>query len=232
MDVRVDPEFATTAQAIGLGEDPNIKTLFLPTHQALLDHPVMFHVLQTPEVLAAMRWKQPQPCVILARTGLARQGVRIGSWSFTMFGLTSDRFDDLQEKVDGFVMLDRGASASHTTTALAKALETRPGIIYPMGTTAAYPMQNFPLQSALFSHLPQDIVIIPIAFRGIHAIWPKCPKGNLDIRPGKVEAYLAPPMLGETTLMPRRKSLRVQSEAAALFQAVHITTLYDPSGST
>lgn len=230
VDVKIDPEFAKTARTLGLGTDPNLKTLFLPTHQALLDHPVMYHVLRQPEVADAMGWKEPEPCVILARTGLARHGVRIGSWSFTMFGMTSEKFDDLQENVDGYVMLDRGASANHTTAALAKALETRPGIIYPMGTTAAFPLQNFPLQSALFSHLPPDIVIIPVAFRGIHAIWPKCPKGNLNIRPGKVEAYFAPPMLGETTLMPRRRSLRVQAEAAALFQAVHIATLFDPYG--
>lgn len=232
VDVKLDPEFNASAEAIGLGKDASLKTLFLPTHQALLDHPVMFHVLQSPEVVEAMGWDEPKPCVILARTGLARHGVRIGSWSFTMFGMTSDTFDELQEKVDGFVMLDRGGSATHTTTALAKALEERPGIIYPMGTTAAFPLQNFPLQSVLFSHLPPDIVIIPVAFRGIHAIWPKCPRGNLDINPGRVEAYLAPPMLGETTLMPRRRSLRVQAEAAALFQAVHIAALFDPDGGT
>jgi 1-acyl-sn-glycerol-3-phosphate acyltransferase len=145
-----------------------------------------------------------------------------------MFGVSSDRFDDMQENVDGYVMLNRGESATHTTQALANALEDRPGIIYPMGTTAAFGLQNFPLQSALFSYLPADIVIIPVAFRGLHSIWPKCPKGNLDINPGKVEAYFAPPMLAETTLMPRRRSLRVQSEAAALFQAVHIASLYDP----
>jgi hypothetical protein len=228
VDIRIDPEFEETARALKLGEDPKLKTLFLPTHQALLDHPVMYHVLQRPEVVEAMKWKAPQPCVILARTGLARHGVRIGSWSFTMFGLSSDRFDDLQENVDGYVMLDRGESATHTTQALAKALEDRPGIIYPMGTTAAFGLQNFPLQSVLFSYLPADIVIIPVAFRGIHSVWPKCPKGNLKINPGKVEAYFAPPMLAETTLMPRRRSLRVQSEAAALFQAVHIASLYDP----
>ncbi len=228
VDVKIDPEFAATASALRFGEDPSIKTLFLPTHQALLDHPVMYHVLQRSEVIEAMGWQSPRPCVILARTGLARHGVHIGSWSFTMFGTTSERFDELQERVDGYVMLDRGASSSHTTAALARALETRPGIIYPMGTTAAYPLQNFPLQSALFSYLPPDVVIIPVAFRGIHSIWPKCPKGNLAIRPGKVEVYVAPPMLAETTLMPRRRSLRVQSEAAALFQAVHLSTLYDP----
>jgi hypothetical protein len=231
VDVRIDPEFEATARALDLGRDPSIKTLFLPTHQALLDHPVMYHVLQRPEIVEAMGWDAPRPCVILARTGLARHGVRIGSWSFTMFGMSSDRFDDLQENVDGYVMLDRGGSASHTTAALAKALKTRPGIIYPMGTTAAFALQNFPLQNALFSYLPPDIVIIPVAFRGIHSIWPKCPKGNLNINPGKVEAYFAPPMLGETTLMPRRRSLRVQSEAAALFQAVHIANLFDPNGS-
>lgn len=231
VDVKIDASFEETARALGLGTDPSVKTLFLPTHQALLDHPVMYHVLQRPEVLSAVGWDRPRPCVILARTGLARHGVRIGSWSFTMFGVSSERFDDMQEHVDGYVMLDRGASANHTTAALAKALETRPGIIYPMGTTAAFPMQNFPLQNALFSYLPPDVVIVPVAFRGIHAIWPKCPKGNLDIRPGRVEAYFAPPMPGETTLMPRRRALRVQSEAASLFQAVHIASLFNPNGS-
>jgi hypothetical protein len=39
---------------------------------------------------------------------------------------------------------------------------------------------------------------------------------------------VAPPMLGETTLLPRRRSLRIQLEAANLFQAVHITTLLNP----
>lgn len=228
VDVKIDPQFEDMARALKLGEDPSIRTLFLPTHQTLLDHPVMYHVLQRQEVIRALKWEEPQPCVILARTGLARHGVRIGSWSFTMFGVSSDRFDDMQENVDGYVMLDRGESATHTTQAFANALEDRPGIIYPMGTTAAFGLQNFPLQSALFSYLPADIVIIPVAFRGLHSIWPKCPKGNLNIKPGKVEAYFAPPMMAETTLMPRRRSLRVQSEAAALFQAIHIASLYDP----
>ena len=53
----------------------------------------------------------------------------------------------------------------------------------------------------------------------------------MDLGPGKVEVYVSPPMLAETTLLPRRRSLRVQAEAAALLQAIHISTLFDPTGS-
>ncbi len=42
------------------------------------------------------------------------------------------------------------------------------------------------------------------------------------------EVVVAPPMLGEMTLLPRRRSLRIQVEAAALFQAVHLVHLLDP----
>ena len=83
----------------------------------------------------------------------------------------------------------------------------------------------------VFAKLPQDIVIVPVAFRGSHSLWPKCPAGNLNIRPGVIEAVVSPPMLGETTLLPKRGSLRIQAEAAALFQAVHIATLLNPSSS-
>ncbi|MCY3762290.1 MAG: hypothetical protein OXH50_13650, partial [Gemmatimonadetes bacterium] len=77
-------------------------------------------------------------------------------------------------------------------------------------------------------YLPQDLVIVPLAFRGIHQVWPKCPRGNLDINPGRVEAVVSPPMLGETTLLPRKRALRTQLEPATLFQAVHIATLLNP----
>ena len=46
----------------------------------------MYHVLQSPELLQAMGWETPVPCVILARTRMASAGVRIGSRSVTMFG--------------------------------------------------------------------------------------------------------------------------------------------------
>ena len=69
---------------------------------------------------------------------------------------------------------------------------------------------------------------MPIALRGIHSLWPKCPKGNVRVGPGTVEAIISPPMLGETTLLPRKRALRTQLEPATLFQAVHIATLLDP----
>ena len=136
--------------------------------------------------------------------------------------------DRVLEEVDGYVMLERSNATGHTTQRITQALTERPGIIYPMATTASFPIQLFPLQHGVFAQLPQDVVIVPIALRGIHALWPKCPKGNIDISPGQVEVWVSPPMLGETTLLPKRRSLRIQAEAAALFQAVHIATLLNP----
>lgn len=230
VDVRIDPHFAAVAESLRLN-DAMHKVIFLPTHQSLFDHPLMYGVLQSPEFLQAMGWSRPEPCVILARTGLARSGIRIGSKQWTQFGMSPELFDTLLDEVDGYVMLERSNAAGHTTQRVAQALSERPGIIYPMGTTAAFPIQQFPMQHGVFAQLPQDVVIVPMAFRGIHALWPKCPKGNLDINPGRVEVWVSPPMLGETTLLPKRRSLRIQAEAAALFLSVHIATLLNPDPS-
>ena len=230
--VSVDPQFFPIAEALEL-RDGKKKILFLPTHQSLLDHPVMYQVFQSPELLAAMGWERPVPCVILARTRLANAGpaVKVGSWSMTMFGVSAEEFDRLLEEVDGFVTLERSRDAGPTTQRLVQALDQYPGLTYPVGTTVAFDIQSPPLQHALFAVLPQDVVIIPLALRGLHALWPKCPKGNLRINSGLVEVLVSPPMPGETTLLPRRRSLRTQVESAALFQAVHITTLLNPEPS-
>lgn len=106
-----------------------------------------------------------------------------------------------------------------------------PGVAYGAGTTSAYALQCLPMQHGLFSQLPPDVIIVPLAFRGIHALWPKCPAGNLHIDPGKVEVIVCPPMLGETTLLPRKRALRTQLEPATLFQAVHIANLFNPEPS-
>ncbi|OGG55705.1 MAG: hypothetical protein A3F84_16595 [Candidatus Handelsmanbacteria bacterium RIFCSPLOWO2_12_FULL_64_10] len=230
--VCVDPQFFPVAEEIGLG-DGQKKVLFLPTHQSLLDHPVMYQVLQSPELLRAVGWERPMPCVILARTRLAGAGpkLKVGPWSITMFGVSAETFDRLLEEVDRFVTLDRSRDAGPTTQRLVQALDRYPGLTYPVGTTVAFDIQSPPLQHALFAVLPQDVVIVPLAFRGIHSLWPKCPKGNLRINPGLVEVVVSPPMPGETTLLPRRRSLRTQVESAALFQAVHLTTLLNPEPS-
>ncbi len=230
VDIYIDPQFEAVADELRLNVDDN-KVIFLPTHQSLFDQPLMYRVLQSPEFLHAMHWKRPEPCVILARTGLARSGIKIGKKQITQFGVSSEDFDHLLEAVDGYVLLEKSNATGHTTQRVAKALSERPGIIYPMATTAAFPIQQFPMQHGVFAQLPQDVVIVPIAFRGIHALWPKCPKGNMDIHPGRVEVWVSPPMLGETTLLPKRRSLRIQAEAAALFLAVHIATLLNPEDS-
>ena len=230
VDIYIDPHFEAIARDLGADAEDR-RLIFLPTHQSLFDHPVLYKVLQSREFLNAMGWKRPEPCVILARTGLARSGIKIGSKQITQFGMTSEVFDQILENVDGYVMLERSHAAGHTTQRVAQALTERPGVIYPMATTAAFAIQQFPLQHGVFAQLPQDVVIVPIAYRGLHALWPKCPKGNININPGQVDVWVSPPMLGETTLLPKRRSLRIQSEAAALFQAVHIATLLNPEES-
>ena len=84
------------------------------------------------------------------------------------------------------------------------------------------------MQHALYAHLPPDVIIVPLVFRGIHSLWPKCPRGNLDIGSGRVEVVVCPPMPGETTLLPRKRALRTQLEPATLFQAAHIARLFNP----
>jgi len=189
----------------------------------------MYHVLQSHELMAALGWEHPVPCVIFARAGLAESVMlKIGPWSITLFGISSQTFDRLLEEVDGYVILPRSGDTGNATQRFADTLKQRPGVIYAAGTTAAFDIQSLPLQHALFNKLPQDVIIIPLAFRGIHALWPKSPKRNLYINPGLVEVMVAPPMLGETTLLPKRRSLRPQLEPAALFQAVQIINLLNP----
>ncbi len=225
--VTVDPQFRTIARELDLAHGAR-KILFLPTHQSLHDHPVLYKVLSSPELVDAMGWERSEPCVILARTGLARAGIKFAGLDITMFGTSSSRFDQLLQDVDEYITLERAAATKHTTTMVVEALEERPGVVYPMATTAAFPGQIFPLQHALFAQLPEDVVIIPIGLRGVHSLWPKCPNGNFYISPGIVEAVILPPMLGETTLMPKRRSLRIQLETAALFQAMQIAALLNP----
>jgi hypothetical protein len=148
-----------------------------------------------------------------------------------MFGISAAEFDRLLEQVDGYVIADRTGDTRNALQRFARVLADRPGVLYPALTTAAFDIQSPPLQHSLFAFLPPDVVMIPIALRGSHALWPKCPKGNLDLNPGRVEVVVAPPILGHTTLLPRRRSLRVQIETAALLQAIHLTHLLDPGAT-
>ena len=227
--VHVDPMVAELARVLKLHEG-RYKVLFFPTHQSVFDHPVMYKVLQSPVLLDALGWEDSRPCTILSRSGLTEYvTLRLGSWSTTLFGVNAAEFDRLLEEVDGYVVLPRAGDTNNATQRFAGLLEKRPGIIYAAGTTAAFDIQSIPLQHGLFSKIPPDVVIIPMAFRGIHSIWPKCPRRNIRINPGLVEVVVAPPMMGETTLFPRRRSLRPQIEPAALFQAVQLVHLLNPN---
>jgi len=169
------------------------------------------------------------PCTQLARARLMEPAsFKIGKRRFSLIGVDAAQADRLLEEVDGYVILEHSQDTGNPTQRFAKLLEKRPGVVYGAGTTAAFALQCLPMQHGLFAQLPQDLVIIPLAFRGIHALWPKCPKGNLDLSPGLVEVMVSPPMLGETTLLPRKRALRTQLEPATLFQAVHIATLLNP----
>ncbi len=231
LEVTVDPMFRTLVREMDLSGGGR-KILFLPSHQSMLEHFVVFSVFNDPVFLDAMGWDRSRPVVQLARTGLAKStSVRIGSREISIFGMSPDKFDRMFETVDGFITRDSVDISSHTIPRILQEMERRPGVIYPMGTTASFDVQLFPLQHALFAKLPQDVVMIPIVFRGSHALWPKCPARNLNINPGVIEAVILPPMPGETTLLPRRRSLRIQLEAANLLQAVHISNLLNPEPS-
>ena len=227
--VHVDPMVGELARVLKLHEG-RYKVLFFPTHQSVFDHPVMYKVLQSRVLLDALGWEDSRPCTILSRSGLTEYvTLRLGSWSTTLFGVNAAEFDRLLEEIDGYVVLPRAGDTNNATRRFAGLLEKRPGIIYAAGTTAAFDIQSIPLQHGLFSKIPPDVVLIPMAFRGIHSIWPKCPRRNIKINPGLVEVVVAPPMMGETTLFPRRRSLRPQIEPAALFQAVQIVHLLNPN---
>jgi hypothetical protein len=226
--VLIDPHFAAVAGELDLARGGH-KIVFFPTHQSLLDHPVMYQVLCSPELMAAMGWEKPVPCTQLARARLMEPAsFRIGRRRFSLIGVDAAQADRLLEEVDGYVILEHSQDTGNPTQRFARLLEKRPGVVYGAGTTAAFALQCLPIQHGLFAQLPQDIVIIPMAFRGIHALWPKCPRGNLRLSPGLVEVMVSPPMLGETTLLPRKRALRTQLEPATLFQAVHIATLLNP----
>ena len=230
IDVRIiiDTEFAAVAADMDLSNTAR-RIVFFPTHQSLMDHPVMQHVLVAPELLEAMGWREPVACCMLARSGLMDPcSIPIGSRRISLLGVSSKTADQLVKDVDGYVIINRGDDSARPAAEFAKVLDDRPGVAYGAGTTSAFDLQVLPMQHALLAYLPDDVVIIPIAMRGIHSLWPKCPKGNAHINSGVVEVVVSPPMLGETTLLPRRRALRTQLEPATLFQAVHLATLLDP----
>ena len=228
LTISADPLFAATARDLDLA-NKQAKVLFLPTHRSLFDHPVMSSLLHDPRFLELMGWRTPPAPVILARARLtAPATLRLGGRSFSLIGFTTEEVDHMMEAVDGHVIMTRSADARNPTRRFAKLLAERPGVVYGEGTTAAFEHQCLPMQHALFAYLPPDVIIVPLALRGIHSLWPKCPRGNLDIGSGRVEVVVCPPMLGETTLLPRKRALRTQLEPATLFQAMHIARLFDP----
>ncbi|MEE3258747.1 MAG: hypothetical protein VX293_06020 [Candidatus Latescibacterota bacterium] len=226
--VSADPHFAATARDLDLA-NRQAKVLFLPTHRSLFDHPVMASLLHNPRFLELLGWQKPPAPVILARARLtAPAAFKIAGRSFSLIGFSTEEVDKMLEEVDGHVIMTRSADTGSPTRRFAKLLEERPGVVYGEGTTASYEHQCLPMQHALFAHLPPDVIIVPLAFRGIHSLWPKCPRGNLDIGSGRVEVIICPPMPAETTLLPRKRALRTQLEPATLFQAVHIARLFNP----
>lgn len=231
LQITIDPRFADMARRLELASGKR-RVVFFPTHQSLLDHPVMYSTLTSPQMIEAMGWDGPQPCSMLARAGLTSPtDIKIGGRTINLIGVDSKTADRLLEEIDGYVILDRADESAAPTARFAKVLDDRPGVVYGAGTTSAYDLQVLPMQHALFAYLPADIVLVPIAMRGIHQLWPKCPAGNTNIRPGTVEVIISPPIPGETTLLPRKRALRTQLEPATLFQAIHIAQLLNPEST-
>ena len=85
-----------------------------------------------------------------------------------MFGLSGETFDRYQKEVDGYVMLDRSGPGRHTTRDMTAAMETRPGVIYAMGTTSAFDLQSLPLQHGMFALIPPNAVIVSAGLPGIY----------------------------------------------------------------
>ncbi len=227
VNVVIDPRFASLARELDL-TGRHKRVVFFPTHQSLLDHPVMYRVMESPQLLEALGWDEPIPCTIPSRPRLmAQTAFKIGRREFSLIGLDPTTYDRVAEEVDGYVIM-YSQDARNPIQRFSKLLDERPGIVYGAGTTAAFELQIMPMQHLLFAYLPEDVVIVPMAFRGIHSLWPKCPKGNLNVGSGVVEVYVSPPMLGETTLLPRKRSLRTQLEPTTFFQAAHIATLLNP----
>jgi hypothetical protein len=228
LKITIDPRFADMAARLELASGKR-RVVFFPTHQSLLDHPVMYSTLSSPQMIEAMGWDGPQPCSMLARAGLTTPtDLKVAGRTISLIGVDAKTADRLLEEVDGYVILDRSDESAAPTARFAKVLEQRPGVVYGAGTTSAYDLQVLPMQHALFAYLPADIVLVPIAMRGIHQLWPKCPAGNSNICPGSVEVVISPPIPGETTLLPRKRALRTQLEPATLFQAIHIVELLNP----
>jgi hypothetical protein len=231
VDVVIDPLFTAVADELEVVAKRK-KIVFFPTHQSLLDHPVMYRVMESPQLLEALGWDEALPCTIASRARMmAQTAFKIGKREFSLIGLDPTTYDRMAEEVDGYVILEQSEDTRNPIQRFAKLLDQRPGIVYGAGTTAAFELQIMPMQHLLFAYLPEDIVIVPMAFRGIHSLWPKSPRGNMNVGSGVVEVYVSPPMLGETTLLPRKRSLRTQLEPATFFQAAHIATLLNPAFS-
>ena len=228
VEITVDPLFEQISKQIHLGAGKH-KILFLPTHQSLFDHFVLPYVLNHEKLVNAMGWNNPEPCTILARSTLTDVGrKKFFGRTFNPIGFSPEEVDRIMEDVHGHVVMSRGSDTQNPTKRFLGLLDKRPGVIFPSGTTSAYALQCLPMQHGLFSLLRSDLVLIPLAFRGIHSLWPKCPKGNKDINSGCVEVVISPPILGASTLLPPKRALRTQIEPATLFQAIQIADLYDP----
>ena len=58
VDIYFDPHFEAIVRDLGADAEDR-RLIFLPTHQSLFDHPVLYKVLQSREFLDAMGWEDP-----------------------------------------------------------------------------------------------------------------------------------------------------------------------------
>ena len=238
LTVSADPLFAATARDLDLANKQE-KVLFLPTHRSLFDHPVMSTLIHDPRLLELMGWRELPTPVSLARARLTEPAsLRIGGRSFSLIGFTTEEVDHIMEAVDGHVIMTRSADTKNPTRRFAELLAQRPGIVYGEGTTAPLSISAFLIRNQR-AHAARALCL-SAARRDHRAVGLSRPalavaqmsriiRGNLNIGSGRVEVMVCPPMLGETTLLPRKRALRTQPiEPATLFQAVHIARLFNP----
>ena len=202
--------------------------LFLPTHQSLVDHPLVYTAFSSKALRDALGWKDAIACTMVARENLGNTfKFEFGSFQSNSFGIPGDKFDHLLETIDKHIIIDSHSQKS-ITEAIKQSLDRGPVVIYPMGTATTFATHLFPLQHALFAHIPYNTLLIPMALRGAHSIWPKCPKGNLNIRPGEVEVFFGQPFHAENILFPKQSKLRLQLDIASFFQGVQIKDSLNP----
>ena len=156
--------------------------------------------------LYALGWEEPT-LHVLARSQLTAMGsLTVFGRTFTPIGFTPEEVDRMMEEADGHVVMSRSADTG-SPAALCQVARRAPRRSLSAGATSSYTLQCLPMLYGLFA-LPPDLVLIRWPF-AVSLSGPTHPQ-RPHIRPGRVEVVVGPPILGQTTLLPRKRALRTQ----------------------